>query len=119
MPIAAAALVPLLALPASDSQPKRGRTALKTPKKVHEDVPATAVDGSMALPIAVLELLQWRSDIKGDEVLLQHLSSLLQPLLRMATEQSGTHTQTDAEGTDRLICLNHRASLWVSAVLSD
>lgn len=97
-PLAASALAPLLALPAQKPPPKRGRTPAKKAKSAEEE---SRANGTMSLPIAVLELLQWRGDVEDAEALLQHISSLLTPLLSMAAEQAHTPAATDEEGTDR------------------
>ncbi len=55
----------------------------------------------MALTTAVLELLQWRSDVEGAEALVQHLNSLLPTLQRMAAEQDSMPADTEDESTDR------------------
>ena len=52
----------------------------------------------MRLPIAVLELLQWRTDIEGADELLQHLSSSLPALLREANEGAAAMAE---DGLDR------------------
>lgn len=96
VPIAAAALVPLLALPSAEPQPKRGRTAVKSSGQPQEDAGAT--QGSMRWPVAVLELLQWRTDIEGADELLQHLSSSLPALLREAIEGAAAMAE---DGPDR------------------
>ena len=100
-PISAAALVPLLALPMEGPTPKRGRTAAKSPKDPSHTAAAAAGEGSMALPTAVLELLQWRNNVEGAEALVQHLNSLLPALQNMTTEQDSTPADTDDESTDR------------------
>ena len=99
-PISAAALVPLLTLPMQGPQPKRGRTAAKSPKDPSHTAAAAAGEGSMGLTTAVLELLQWRSDVEGAGDLVQHLNSLLPALQRMATEQDSMPADED-ESTDR------------------
>ena len=96
VPIAAAALVPLLALPSAEQQPKRGRTAAKSSGQHQEDAGTT--QDSMRQPVAVLELLQWRTDIKGADKLLQHLSSSLPALLREAIEGAAAMAE---DGPDR------------------
>ncbi len=104
-PISAAVLVPLLALPTEGPLPKRGRSASKSPKDTRHAVAAAAVEGSMALTLAILELLQWRSNVARAEDLVQHLNSLLPALQRMATGQDSTPADTDDEGTDRWTAL--------------
>lgn len=52
----------------------------------------------MRQPVAVLELLQWRTDIKGADKLLQHLSSSLPALLREAIEGAAAMAE---DGPDR------------------
>ena len=100
-PISAAVLMPLLALPREGPLSKRGRSTSKSPKDSRHAVAAAASEGGMALAIAILELLQWRSDVEGAEDLAQHLNSLIPALQRLATEQDSALADTDDEGTDR------------------
>ena len=99
-PLTAAALVPLLALPPQAAPAKRGRTGGKAAKAADEAGRAGQSRGSMSLLTAALELLQWRADVAGVEALTKHLSSLLQPLLSMATQEHSTPAPGQEDSAD-------------------
>ena len=99
-PLTAAALVPLLALPPRAAPAKRGRAGGKAAKPADEAGRAAQSGGSMSLLTAALELLQWRAIVAGAEALANHLSSLLQPLLIMATQEPSTSAPEDEDSAD-------------------
>ena len=99
-PLTAAALVPLLALPPHAAPAKRGRTGGKAAKAANEASEAGQSRGSMSLLTAALELLQWRADVAGAEALTKHLSSLLQPLLSIATQEPSAPAPGDEDSAD-------------------
>ena len=100
-PLTAAALVPLLALPPQAAPAKRGRAGGKAAEAADEAGRAAQSRGSMSLLTAALELLQWRADVAGAEALTKHLSSLLQPLLSMATQEPSTPAHGDEDSADK------------------
>ena len=99
-PLTAAALVPLLVLPSPAAPAKRSRTGGKAAKAAGEAGRAVQISGSMSLLTAALELLQWRADVGGAETLAEHLSSILQPLLSMATQAVSTAAPGEGDGAD-------------------
>ena len=100
-PLTAAALVPFLALPPQAAPAKRGRTGGKAAKAADEVGRAMQSRGSISLLTAALELLQWRANVGGAETLTKHLSSLLQPLLSMATQEPNTPAPGDEDSADK------------------